>query len=336
MTTERMAHVAVLLGNGLVLIAGGYDSAAALASAELYDPATGRFRATGSMTHARAHPSATLLRDGTVLIAGGWFGTGPLDTAELYDPPSGIFKPVGSMHFPRSDHTATLLSDGRVLLTGGLGLGTLASAEIYDPATRTFSLTGSLVMGRTDHTATLLRDGRVLVAGGSNDSCSVYHDCASAELYDPATGRFVSTGSMAHARTAHTATLLADGRVLIAGGKHYLGEVGQAELYDPTTGRFSPAGSMTGSGRFLHIAAVLPDGRIVMIGGTASSSSAGGLPGLASAEIYYPDLGEFRPTVSMAQPRVFHTATLLPDGHILVAGGADGEDVFDTAELCWP
>jgi hypothetical protein len=335
MTTKRMSHVAVLLGNGLVLIAGGFGNTATLASAELYDPATGLFTATGSMAHARSHPSATLLGSGKVLLAGGWAGTAPLDSAELYDPASGTFSLVGSMHSPRSGHTATLLSDGRVLVVGGQGLGAPASAEIYDPATNLFTVTGSLATGREDHTATLLGNGRVLVAGGFNTSCGTYRDCASAELYDPATGLFTATGSMAHSRGGHTASVLPDGRVLVAGGSHYIASVEQAELYDPATATFSAAGTMSGHGRHVQTATILQDGRVALIGGIPVSSSAGGQPGSTMVEIYSAADG-FKLGAPIAHGRAFHTATLLPDGHVLVAGGAIGESIYSSAEVGWP
>ena len=336
MRTKRMSHVAVLLGNGKVLIAGGYGDTAALASAELYDPATGTFTATGSMTRARAHPTATLLGNGKVLIAGGWV-SGALNSAELYDPASGTFSATGSMTAARSDHTATLLANGRVLLVGGwAGTSGLASAELYDPATGTFSATGSLATGRESHTATLLNDGRVLVAGGLNSACGTYRDCASAELYDPATGAFSATGSMAHSRGNHTASLLPDGRVLVAGGNHYIASIEQAELYDPATGSFSGSDTMYRHGRHMHTATTLLDGRIALIGGTEVSSSAGGQPGSTIVEIFYSPVDGFKNGASIAKPRVFHTATRLPDGRILVAGGANGESIYQSAEVGWP
>jgi hypothetical protein len=331
-----MGHVAVLLNNGLVLIAGGYATTTQVASAELYDPATGTFAGTGSMAHARAHATATLLPDGTVLVTGGWAVSSPLNTAEVYDPATGTFSATGSMLHPRSDHTATLLPDGHVLIVGGMGnAATPATAELYDPATRTFTATGSLATGRNYHTATLLPNGRVLVAGGLNDACGTYHDCASAELYDPATGLFTATGSMAQGHALHTASLLSDGRVLIAGGQHYIASVKEAELYNPATGTFSPAGNMLSGGRHAHTATVLQDGRVALMGGIGVSSSAGGSPGSTSVETYSP-AGGFVVGAPLHQARAFHTATLLPDGSVLVVGGADGEHVLSSAEVGWP
>ena len=232
--------------------------------AALYDPSTGTFSPTGSMSAVRSGETATLLHDGRVLFAGGYNcapagADGTWASAELYDPATGTFSPTGSMAAPRQQHTATLLADGRVLIVGGLsgpspataGGVTLASyrtaevdaflatAELYDPVTGTFSKTGSMSTPHRGHTATLLQDGRVLVVGNGGESSP---SSRAADLYDPATGRFSKTGPMKTGRWLHTATLLQDGRVLILGGRSpkdsvYTG----AEMYDPRSGTFSSA-----------------------------------------------------------------------------------------------
>jgi large repetitive protein len=328
MTTARLHHTATLLADGRVLVAGGYGShEAPLASAELYDSKTGSFSPTGSLAGARGFHTATRLSDGRVLIAGGgewdaYFLTASfLASAELYDPKTGSFSPTGSMTTTREGHTATLLLDGRVLITGGNDTSTdsLASAELFDPKTGTFSPTGSLATARGFHTATLLSDGRVLIAGGDSglgggsphDSAAV----ASAELYDPKTGTFSPTGSLAVARDRHTATLLSDGRVLIAGGR----SLASAELYDPKTGKFSPTGSMA-TGRYYPTAVLLSDGRVLVAGGYDAAP----VTTLASADLYDPKTGTFSPTGSLATARGMHTATLLADGRVLIAGGDSG------------
>jgi hypothetical protein len=206
-----------------------------LASAELYDPKTGSFSPTGSMTLTRDGQRATLLSDGRVLIAGGFNRSGYLASAELYDPKAGWFSSTGSMTTARAGPTATALSDGRVLISGGWDQSAeFASAEVYDPKTGSFSPTGSMATARPGDTATLLPDGRVLIAGGGPTGLASIPYLASAQLYDPKTGSFGPTGSMA-ATTRHypTATLLPDGRALIAGGDDRGTYLASAELYQP-------------------------------------------------------------------------------------------------------
>jgi len=267
MALSRVGHTATLLPDGRVLVAGG-----ASASAELYDSTTGKFSPTGSMAHARNHHTATLLNDGLVLIAGGGAG------AELYDPSTGKFSPTGSMAHSRYSQTATLLSDGRVLFTGGRPTGTVAgvfaSAELYDPTTAKFTATGSMAQARTTQAATLLRDGRVLIVGGYNFDAKGAVTLASAELYDQSTGAFSPTASMAHSRAGASATLLADGRVLV------MGPIG-AELYDPASGTFSAAAPVETRG--FPTATLLADGRVLIAGGIAGLGGA-----LSTADLYQP------------------------------------------------
>jgi hypothetical protein len=252
MTTPRAGHAATLLSDGRVLISGGQiesDSGfSTLASAELFDPATGRFSPTGSMTVGRFNHTATVLHNGQVLITGGG------------GPPG-----IGNSPSPVS-------SPG------------LASAELYDPTKGTFTATGSMSGARYWHTATLLSNGRVLITGGGDGT----RPLASAELYDPATATFASTGSMAAARYLQTATQLANGLVLVAGGyADGVGSLASTELYDAQTATFRPAGSMTET-RFEDTATLLNDGRILIVAGGSTDESIDDAPRLATAELYQP------------------------------------------------
>jgi len=293
MTTVRQWCTATLLQDGKVLIAGGYGDTA-LDSAEIFDPASGSFSPTGNMTAARFRHTATLLSNGKVLIAGGANNDVILDSAELFDPASGTFSATGSMATSREFHTATALQSGKVLVTGGDRTGNQdleASAEIYDPATGTFSSVGNMSTSRFSHSATLLTTGQVLIAGGGNvtgcPAACTFNDLASAELFDPASGSFALTGSMAIARRDHTATLLNDGTVLIAAGGNNDSEppdpLASAEIFNANTGTFSETGSLL-SARANHSATLLKDGTVLVTGGEAFEASP---PFLASAEIYH-------------------------------------------------
>lgn len=244
MTTARSGHTATLLDDGTVLVAGSWgpdDVANAEASAELYDPDTGTWSATGSMTELRYGHTATLMADGTVLVAGGV----PSNlTAEIYDPVTGTWRATEDMPQPHANHTATLLRDGRVLVVGGERMGIpdrglsadeslRMAADLYDPRTERWSAAGIMTEWRLYHAATLLPDGRVLVTGGWAGEDG---DRATAEVYDPETGEWSAGGKLIAPRAGHSATLLPDGRVLLAGGEYGgrpLEPLPTAELYDP-------------------------------------------------------------------------------------------------------
>lgn len=180
MTMFRAYQTATLLMNGNVLIAGGVTSSnTATATAELYDPTTETFSATGSMANARHAHTATLLPDGKVLITGGTTNTsddamGDIASAELYDPSLGTFSSVGNMTIARADHGAVLLANGLALVAGGFSPTATAftAADLYNPATATFSPTTLMNAlhigggGSPPAPAILLNNGMVLWAGG--------------------------------------------------------------------------------------------------------------------------------------------------------------------------
>jgi hypothetical protein len=213
-------------------------------------------------------------------------------------------------------------------------LALLLHPQAANAQTGTFSATGSMTAVRILPTATLLPNGKVLLAGGGDTSNNAL---ASAELYDPTTGTFSATGSMSTARVLQTATLLTNGKVLVAGGLDgSITAQASAEVYDPTTGIFTPACSMS-TGRYLHTATLLSNGKVLIAAGCYAVDG-GSCQQLASAELYDPGTGTFSLTGSTITSRDGHTATLFPNGQVLVTGGQDSSFTFaqTSAELYDP
>ncbi len=269
----RGSASAVLLQGGRVLIAGGFNGKY-LSSAEIFDPGTGAFSTTGSMSSAREGFTMTLLPStGKVLVAGGYNGDW-LDSAELYDPSKGSFAYTDSMSVSRRNHTATMLADGKVLLTGGdsydsssSATTTEDSAELYDPSDDTFTDTGSMTVARTNHTATLLPNGKVLITGGIDSNGNIL---SSAEIYDPETGSFTATGSMSTPRAHHSALAVSGRKILIVGGVAGEG-LSSAELFDLDHGTFTPISSSLSAPRFNITAIALNSGSVLLAGGLNAS-----------------------------------------------------------------
>ena len=328
----REDHTETLLPDGKVLVAGGGGSSSGpLSSAELYDPATGTWTNTGSLNIARENHTATLLANGKVLVAGGDNYNAPLSSAELYDPATGTWTLTGSMAYVRTLFTATLLTNGQVLVAGGTDMGGnyTSSAELFNPATGTWTPTGAMITGRNEHTAALLTNGQVLVAGGWGGTVQTdgYRYLSSAELYNPATGTWTTTGSMNVRRMLPTETLLTNGLVLAAAGFNYPDYyISSAELYNPITGAWTNTGSMTYA-RYGQTATLLLNGEVLITGGPNASDT---------AELYDPSMGTWTVTGAMTSVRENHTASLLTDGQVLVAGGYNYVNLLSSAELYDP
>jgi hypothetical protein len=292
MLEPRSGHTATLLPDGKVLIVGCMRrNQDFYRSAELYDPATGKFQSTGNLAIPRVGHAAVLLHSGKVLIVGGWIGHGQTDSPELYDPATGKFSTLAKMTSKRGGPAVTLLANGDVLITGGgdtTGPGGIASAEIFHAATGVFEPLAPMHSARIEQTTTVLCDGRVLIAGGRGDTVT-----ASAEIYDPATRKFTVTGGLLSARYKHSAGLLPDGRVRIAGGsddRDWSGKLNTAEIYDPEKQTFTAASPLNDR-RFK-----LPREAVQLSSGQIDTA------------------------------RRFMTATKLSDGGVLLAGGYPDND----------
>ncbi len=360
-SSSRAGASAAALSATQVLLDGGFSGSAAikhfslalegnvLGGAEIFDEATGAFSPAGQMATPRMGFTATALNNGKILVVGGLDNHGEvLDTAELYDPAARKFITVNNtMSDRRMFHTATLLLSGKVLVAGGatnLSGDTTNSADVYDPASNSFTPVNSpMDHQRAAHTATLFINGplagKVLITGGVGGSSFFFKD-SSAELYDPTSQQFVLLSSfMNEPRSLHTATLLDDGDVLLAGG--FNGTVAisggmlsgasglisnSAETFDPNTGDFTCVGgfntetlrcnqSMTVA-RAGHTATLLAAGpaahRVLIAGGIGAADPAAHGTVLRSAELFNPaDGGSFSATGPMSTARALHTATLL-------------------------
>ena len=290
-TARTIGYTATVLPNGQVLVAGGIEAGVNMtvtSGAELYNPATGTWAATGSMTTARTSHTATLLPNGQVLVAGGegcLVNCPVLASAELYNPATGAWTPTASMTVARYGHTATLLPNGQVLVAGGPG----SSAELYNPAAGTWAATGTMPFPHYEAVAGLLPNGQVLVVCGVNDPG--VNPCA-ADLYNPATGTWAQDGvAFLSAARNYSVTLLHNGQVLISGGENGAYPAREtitaaARLWDPATGTSTVTGSMTVPREF-HALIVLPNGQVLAAGGETQNNK-GQPSATASAELYTP------------------------------------------------
>ena len=340
MSTPRAFFTATLLDDAKVLIAGGQANVlymnenAGTASTEIYDPSTGRFSAAAPMSIGRAGHTATLLPNGDVLVAGGYtkIFTMALNLAEIFSPATNSWKPASPMRYGRARHAAVLMADGRVLVIGGSTTGPDPSAdgssvsrpatvppEIYDPKTDTWSTAATPQFDRpVDPTATLLKDGRLLVVGGQNLWNSPDETRENSELYDPKANRWSATSPEVRtgAREEHSATLLPDGRVLIAGGEREGQPTASAAIYDPVADSWTQLGNMNES-RCGQAAVLLPGEKVLMIGSGCRFGQA-----KASAEELDLPTNRWRAVASMANPRGMAVAVALRDGSVIALGGA--------------
>jgi hypothetical protein len=340
MVTPRALHTATLLENGTVLIAGGITGqpSTAIDSSEIFDPTTGTFSSSGTMTVARQQAVAARLPDGRVLIASGFSkGVGQLDLylagvlrmnsnialdgAEIYDPKTKSFIAIGSIG--QVPYSATVLDGGTVLLISQTG------AMLFNPANATLKLAAKPIVRRYSGTALKLQVGRVLLAcEGANEE-----ERKSAEIYDPKSNRFTRTGNMSQILMWCNAVLLSDGRVLVTGENGDTNEI--AEVYDPQTGNFTLAGQPP-----LHLIDPIPselsDGR-VLVTSIATPFYPIRKDGVV-AQLYNAKSNTFESIGAIPPDRSGYTSTTLLDGSVLIAGGGADHSPFyaDTALLYCP
>ena len=335
MTKNRYWHSATLMNTGKVLVTcvglPGLLGAGSSTSAELFNPATRTWTAAASLPAKQALSVAVLLPSGKVLVYGANNDLpGYKAVAARYDPSanswSATAKITGGGQGRPEYPSATLLSTGKVLVAGKSlpWGGNFFGALLYDPTSNSWTTTGFMKSSRQRHQAVLLNSGAVLVAGGHDGKVSGGSIHNSAEIYNPTSGKWTATGSMAAKRESFRMVLLDNGKVLAFGGKSSLKS---AELYDPLSGKWSATGSMA-SGREGSIAVTLKSGKVLVSGGVHSAAA-------KTAELYDPSAGSWSGAASMSLGRRWHSGTLLSSGLVLVAGG-QGTGAANSAELFDP
>src|SRR5947199_608433 len=265
------------------------------------------------------------------LLLSGLFGISFLLRASLPSVASGTWVAARSMSAARSGPCTVALNDGRLLISGGADAnGPTATADLFS-TTGSWSAAASMNSPRSHQSCAVLQDGRVLVAGGTTSGGGITN---SAEIYDPSADSWAQAGLMNDARSGATASVLQDGRVLITGGRSSDGPPilisNTLEIFDPNSGNFSNAGTMS-SPRQDHAAAVLSDGRVLIVGGSSDGTNA-----LNTTDIYDPQAGSVSPGPVMSTARAKHTATTLLDGTVVVIGGSNGTSDLASAEFFDP
>jgi hypothetical protein len=320
---------ATALGNGTVLVTGGYDETLwGTDTAEIFDPTTGTWAEAAPMSLPRAFHNSSLLADGRVLVAGGESGLTPTDSAEIYDPATGTWSSAANLPTARYCHTAQVLGDGRVALMGGATWTTafsqIASVHIYDPTTNAWTIAATMPNQRYFHSATTLNDGRILVVGGLDNN----NTTASADLYDPSTDAWSSAGSMVNARYGHSVAVLGNGSVVVTGGEGDASYLSSVEIFQPLEGTWTTSSSLVAA-RAWHTASRLADHRILLIGGHSGNGHHNATEIGDSAVTSW--------TGSNANtPRDGHVAVTLQDSRILIAGGEDDGGIVGEPEMLLP
>jgi len=334
---SRWGHRAVKVKNGDLVITGGSVAVNGSNVIEYLQNHNTDFYASGNAKRSRSFHTATLLDDNNILVTGGWAGG---NSAEIVRTGNGPYIGLGvaKMNFSRASHRAVKLDNGSVLITGGwkglngfwTGRDSQATAEVFVPSTRSFLNIGSMRVPRAGHTMTKLKDGRVLIVGGYKmDAEGKGLGITSAEIFDPSTSSFKKlAGRLRYGRGHHTATLLKDGRVLIAGGFYRDSKATDVlEIFDPRTESFSVVKKQMTEKRAYHQAVLLPDGKVFLVGGELQFippvNTTDECKGCSrTAEIFDPYIGlSTKTSAEMNVPRSQFSATLTNDNRIIIVGG---------------
>lgn len=367
LTAARSGAATVMLQDGRLLIIGGNNGSASVASVDIVD-AAGNITAGPPMNMARAQHTATVLPDGRVLVVGGVDVSGnPIGTAEIFDPSinasqANPWTSTGPLVQARSGQTATLLHDGTVLIAGGAsGSQILNTLELFNAASGTNGsfkmLAATLSSPRARHAAALLNDGTVLIIGGWDGTISVpqppattgtAHALATTDIYDASAQQVRAGPALNVARMSLTATIQLDGQVFVAGGNDGTQDLASTETFDPTASpqptSFTPGSLSLTTPRSNHLAFLLPhNGGTLLVGGTSNGTA------IATAELYLPvylSQAETATLVPVANPmstaRAYATGSPLSDGSVtsindgllLIAGGTDTSgNTLSSAEI---
>ena len=345
MSQPRSGFTATVIRGGKVLIVGGVAdttvSGSATSNVQIFDPSTRTYANAASLSIGRTGHTATALPDGRVVVVGGYtqLGNASLASVEIYDPVTDSWKTAAPLQHGRAGHAAVLMGGGKVMVVGGaayapVGISPHGSAaatlppEIYDPATDTWTTAAMPRFDRPVHpTATLLRSGRVLVVGGQYMWNSPDEATERSEVYNPVSNTWydVAIDPRFVARQDHTATLLDDGMVLVAGGSFDLQPIGTAALYDPASNSWLELPNLAAA-RCGQAAQLLNSGRVLLVGSGCWNHET------ASAEEYDPTSHRFYAVASLPRPRGLAVA-VSPDENVVVLGGTENEVATASAVL---
>jgi hypothetical protein len=364
MTTSHWGDAAWLRPDSKVMVAGGCaltgcpssfiqtSCGQVLANTDLWDPSSGTWTSGAPMATARTSFASMPLPSGDMIVAGGCTETNCTQTndagfceaqlctqttslAERYSFAQSAWVPAGTLSSPRFASMGVPFANGDALVAGGCDVGgCTTSAEQWSAGANTWSEQAPLPVPRGFGTATLLADGRVLVVGGCADpACATV--LGDATVYDPVANTWTAAGSMSLPRAGHSATLLNDGSVLVAGGcadAACMTVLSSAEIWSESDGgsQFAAAPSMAAA-RHHHTATLLGNGEVLMAGGANPTGAS-----IPTGEVYLPLAHQWIGTSAMYMARAFHVGVKLSDGRVLVTGGCNPATCIPFAEIFSP